>query len=384
MQSIAYWDMDRLRILKVLAELEAAFEIRMAATLDELRAHASDKRVCAVLIGLPVDASEKVAGFFSRFAGSENCPVFILADAWIGQDSAAAAGSAGSHLIGPADIGSLRRMLAAAAADRANSGVDGRLFIGGSQGMRQVESLVRRYAESQLSVLILGETGTGKELVARAIHKLSPRGPKTIVALNCAAIPENLVESELFGAEKGAFTDAQHRRGALARASKGSLFLDEIGSMALNVQPKLLRALESGEYWRLGGDKPEKSDFRLICATGEDLESSIENGLFRKDLFYRISDLPIWIPPLRARLDDIPELAEHFCIKASQGACEISPGALDKLMEYPWPGNVRELKSVINRACAIVGRGTLMPENIIYIFPAASSSLTPSSLAQGL
>lgn len=385
MQSIAYWDMDRLRILKVLAELEAAFDIRMAATLDELRRYASDKAVCAVLIGLPLGASEGIAGFFSRLEGRGNCPVFILGDARIGQDSAAAAaGAVSGYLIGPADIGSLRRRLAAAAAERARAGHDGPLFIGRSQGMRQVENLVRRYAGSQLPVLILGETGTGKELVARAIHRLSPRGPKAIVALNCAAIPENLVESELFGAEKGAFTDAQRRRGALARASRGSLFLDEIGSMALSVQPKLLRALESGEFWRLGGDRPEKSDFRLICATGEDLKTAIEKGLFRKDLFYRISDLPIWIPPLRERLDDIPELAEHFCLKASQGVCELSPAALDKLMEYPWPGNVRELKSVINRACANAGRGLLKPENIIYIFPVPSLSFPISNQGQRL
>ena len=385
MQSIAYWDMDRLRILKVLAELEAAFDIRMAATLDELRRYASDKAVCAVLIGLPLGASEGIAGFFSRLEGRGNCPVFILGDARIGQDSAAAAaGAVSGYLIGPADIGSLRRRLAAAAAERARAGHDGPLFIGRSQGMRQVENLVRRYAGSQLPVLILGETGTGKELVARAIHRLSPRGPKAIVALNCAAIPENLVESELFGAEKGAFTDAQRRRGAFARVSSGSLFLDEIGSMALSVQPKLLRALESGEFLETGGDRPEKSDFRLICATGEDLKTAIEKGLFRKDLFYRISDLPIWIPPLRERLDDIPELAEHFCLKASQGVCELSPAALDKLMEYPWPGNVRELKSVINRACANAGRGLLKPENIIYIFPAPSLSFPISNQGQRL
>lgn len=383
MQCIAYWDMDRLRILKVLAELEAAFDIRMAATLDELNTHASDKAVCAILIGLPADPNEGIVGFFARFSGIRGCPVFILGNAWIEQGSAAARAVSGC-LIGPADIGSLRRRLAAAAAAHAHALTEGPLFIGRSQGMRQVEKLVRRYAESHLPVLILGETGTGKELVARAIHRLSPRGSKTIVALNCAAIPENLVESELFGAEKGAYTDAQSRKGALARACKGSLFLDEIGSMALNVQPKLLRALECGEFWRLGGGKPEKSDFRLICATGEDLKTAIENGLFRKDLFYRISDLPIWIPPLRDRLEDIPELAHHFCLKASGGFCELSSAALDKLMDYSWPGNVRELKSVINRACAIAGRGLLRPDTIIFIFPAVASPYQISSQAQRL
>lgn len=386
MQSIAYWDLDRLRILKVLAELEAVFEIRMAATLEELRFYASEKAVCAIIIGLPLYPNEGIASFFARFEAVSDPPVFVLGDAWIegsGAQAAAARGGAGC-LIGSADIGSLRNRLAAAATEHARWADKAPLFIGKSQGMRQVESLVRRYAESQLPVLILGETGTGKELVARAIHTLSSRNSKTIVALNCAALPENLVESELFGAEKGAFTDAQRRSGALARASKGSLFLDEIGSMALSVQPKLLRALESGEYWRLGGDKPERSDFRLICATGEDLKTAIEKGLFRRDLFYRISDLPIWIPPLRDRLEDIPELAEHFCLKASKGFCELSQAALGKLMEYSWPGNVRELKSVVNRACAITGHGTLEPENIIFIFAEVAASLPFSSPGQRL
>ncbi|GEM_PF-784597 len=384
MHSIAYWDMDRLRILKVLAELEAVFEIRMAATLDELQSYASDKAVCAILIGLPLYPNEGIASFFSRFESIAGPPVFVLGDAWKegnGAEAAAARGGRGCR-IGLADIGSLRRRLAAAATECTRNANHTPLFIGQSQGMRQVESLVRHYAESPLPVLILGETGTGKELVARAIHTLSPRNLKTIVALNCAAIPENLVESELFGAEKGAFTDAQRRSGALARASKGSLFLDEIGSMASSVQPKLLRALESGEFWRLGGEKPERSDFRLICATGEDLKTAIQKGQFRRDLFYRISDLPIWIPPLRDRLEDIPELADHFCLKASKGFCELSPAALDKLMGYSWPGNVRELKSVINRACAIAEQGTLGPENIIFIFPEVAAFLPISNRVQ--
>jgi transcriptional regulator with GAF, ATPase, and Fis domain len=378
--------MDRLRIIKVLAALEAAFEIRMAASLDELHAQASDKAVCAILIGLPVGPNEGITRFFTRLGTMPGCPVFVLGDAWIeGEGKVAAAARCGLEcLIGPAEFGSLRCKLAAAAAEHARMGNQSPLFIGHSQGMRYVENMVRCYANSPLPVLILGETGTGKELVARAIHKLSGRNAKTIVALNCAAIPENLVESELFGAEKGAFTDAQRRSGALARASKGSLFLDEIGSMAISVQPKLLRALESGEFWRLGGDKPEKSDFRLICATGEDLKTAIEKGFFRKDLFYRISDLPIWIPALRERGEDIPELANHFCLKASGGFCEISSPALDKLMNYSWPGNVRELKSVINRACAIAGRGLLRPEHIIFIFPSAAASLSILSQVQRL
>ncbi len=376
MRAIAYWDMDRVRIKRILAELEAFFELRMASTLGELRAQARDSSVCALIIGLPAEGGNGIASFFARFEAPRGFPLFILGnlplhckdrgDIRITTDEGC--------LLGPGEYGALKDRISLAVQKRSAAELRLPHFIGRSKAMAEVKAQAASCATRNLPVLILGETGTGKELVARTVHGLSSRSGRDLVALNCAALPENLVESELFGVEKGAYTDAQCRRGALARASGGSLFLDEIGSMALSVQPKLLRALEIGEYWRLGGERPEKSEFRLICATGEDLWMGIEKGIFRKDLFYRIAVLPIKIPALRERPEDIRDLALHFCNEASDGLCNLSDSAIEKLMSYPWPGNVRELKSVICRACAYSHRGMLGPDEIIFIYSKAFSS----------
>lgn len=369
MKAIAYWDIDSLRIRKVLDELGSGFDVRMAATLGELQIYASDRGICALIVGLPPTDQEGVASFLATIAGPRDCPVFVLGEEQCSplSDPPRADREKSGYFMCPGELSSLRQKILASADKRKMTEEDS-VFIGRSAAMREVATLVRKYADSRHPVLILGETGTGKELVACAIHTRSSRRDKPFIALNCSALPENLVESELFGAEKGAFTDAVRHRGALARAAKGSLFLDEIGSMALSVQPKLLRALETGEYWMLGAEKPEKSDFRLICATCEDLEQQIERGFFRKDLFYRISDLPINVPPLRDRVEDVADLAEHFCFQASKGYCELSAAALAKLMAYRWPGNVRELKSVINRACANVQRGSIGDGDITFMF----------------
>lgn len=240
-------------------------------------------------------------------------------------------------------------------------------LLGSSPCLREVMQKVELYAMSDLPVLILGETGTGKELVAREIHARSARSGGPFVAINCSTIPDTLAESELFGTEKGAFTDAVKHRGAIARASGGTLFLDEIGTLSVPTQPRLLRVLESGEYRRLGSDAIEKSDFRLVCATCGNLLEMVEEGLFRDDLLYRISDLPIVLPPLRERGGDLQELARFFCLKSGKGSCELGSDAMEKLASYSWPGNVRELKSTIGRACANVGSGKIRADDITFI-----------------
>ena len=366
MKAIVYWDIDSLRIRRVLDGLDPEYEVRLAATLGELQTCVAARAYSAMIVGIPSADPDSVVAFLESLLASAACPVFVLAGRQIPRGMSA---SKPYCFIHSDELSSLRLKIAAAIVTQAagEKGTASRLFIGKSKEMQRVSCLVRKYADSRHPVLILGETGTGKELVANALHSCSARKGRPFIALNCSAIPENLVESELFGTEKGAFTDAVRHNGALARAANGTLFLDEIGNMALSVQPKLLRALETGEYWRLGADGPERSEFRLICATCEDLEAQMKRGLFRADLFYRISDLPIHVPPLRERVEDIAELADYFCLQSSKGFCSVSDGALSRLSAYGWPGNVRELKSVINRACANVQKGSIGEDDIVFM-----------------
>jgi transcriptional regulator with PAS, ATPase and Fis domain len=230
--------------------------------------------------------------------------------------------------------------------------------------MLRIYELITQVASTTASVLIQGETGTGKELVARAIHHQSPRRDNPLVAVNVAAIPEPLVESELFGHEKGAFTGAQKRRlGRFELAHGGTIFLDELGSLRLDGQAKLLRVLQEHEVERLGGTQTVKLDIRLLAATNVDLKQAVAAGTFREDLYYRVNVLTIRLPPLRERADDVPLLAAHFVRKYSQkfgrAVQDISPVALDLLKSYTWPGNVRELENIVERAVALA-RGPVL------------------------
>jgi DNA-binding NtrC family response regulator len=223
-----------------------------------------------------------------------------------------------------------------------------------SDAMRRVMAQVDRVAASESRVCILGETGTGKELVARAVHERSPRRDRPFVTVNCAAVPSELIESELFGHEKGAFTGAAARHlGKFEQAHGGTLFLDEIGDMPPAMQAKLLRLLQEGELERIGGDRPIVVNTRVIVATHRDLESLVRKGTFREDLYHRIFVFPITMPPLRERVDDVPLLAEHFAqIVAEQNGWKprgFTQEALDALVRYTWPGNVRELRNVVER-----------------------------------
>ena len=227
-------------------------------------------------------------------------------------------------------------------------------LLGSTEAMKDLFDSIRRVARSSTTVVIRGESGSGKELVALALHDLSQRRDRAFVSVNCAALPETLMEAELFGYEKGAFTGAiAAKQGRIELAHRGTLFLDEIGTLSPALQSKLLRVLEAHTLVRLGGNKPLKVDFRLLTATNEDLEKAVEEGRFREDLYYRIHVVPLFVPPLRERMDDIPLLVEYF-IKVYSAANHIPPkrvedDALQVLKRYPWPGNVRELENVVQR-----------------------------------
>ena len=238
-------------------------------------------------------------------------------------------------------------------------------ILGSSQRVQAMKTLIRRVANTAVSVCILGETGTGKELVANAIHKLSRRAAKPFIKINCAAIPKELLESELFGYEPGAFTGAarQGKIGKFELANGGTLLLDEIGEMPLNLQAKLLRVLQAGEVERVGGTAPIPIDVRFLCSTNRDLQQMIQAGTFRADLYYRINTMEITVPPLRERPEDIPDLAAFFVEKANRrndlAITGISPQVYGLLRTYSWPGNIRELEHSIERACVLRGQGML-------------------------
>jgi two-component system response regulator HydG len=241
-------------------------------------------------------------------------------------------------------------------------------IIGASAAIRDVVEMARRVADSDATVLVLGESGTGKELVAHEVHRASPRARKPFVAVNCSAIPEGLLESELFGHEKGAFTGAgRQKRGRLELAASGTIFLDEIGDMSPQLQAKLLRFLQDHTFNRVGGSVEITVDVRVVAATNRDLEAAVADGSFREDLFFRLNVVTIEIPPLRERKEDIPLLVEHFLrLRAERGSKpkKMSPRAMQAVMDHDWPGNVRELENAIHRAVVLSRGETVFPEHL--------------------
>ena len=260
------------------------------------------------------------------------------------------------------------------------------LLIGSSAGMRSVCKQVGRVAGQDVNVLILGESGTGKELVARAIYHHSRRSEAPFLAINCAALTESLLESELFGHEKGAFTGADRRRvGKFEQADGGTIFLDEIGDMAANTQAKMLRLLQEGRFERVGGNESITTNVRIIAATNKDLEAMIDKNQFRLDLYYRLRGLSILIPPLRERRDDIPELAHYFLFRFNReldtSVTSIAEETLERLQEHPWPGNVRELQNTVREALIRSAGPTLLPE-FLPDTTSRESSLAPITLPE--
>jgi Nif-specific regulatory protein len=263
-------------------------------------------------------------------------------------------------------------------ASRVHSGI-----VGQSKGMQEVFEAVTRVSPSQATVLLRGESGTGKELIARAIHQHGPRAGGPFIKLNCAALPEPLLESELFGHERGAFTGAvQARKGRFELADRGTLFLDEIGDVPLGTQAKLLRAIQEKRFERLGGTRTLTVDVRIIAATNRNLEKAMAEGAFREDLYYRLNVLPIFLPPLRSRREDIPALVEHFLARfnaENRKRVRVTGRTLQALLAYPWPGNVRELENVIERLVVLASRGLVLPEDL----PSVITTLEPGSGAGG-
>ncbi|RMG68535.1 MAG: sigma-54-dependent Fis family transcriptional regulator [Nitrospirae bacterium] len=238
-------------------------------------------------------------------------------------------------------------------------------IIGKSEKMQSLLSSIPKIAQSGANVLITGESGSGKELFARALHNLSPRAEKAFVAINCASFPEGLLESELFGYMKGAFTGAvQNKEGLFEIADGGTLFLDEIGEMPISLQAKLLRVLETGTFRRLGGLKDITVDVRIVAATNRNLQDAIKEGIFREDLYYRLNVIPIHIPPLRERREDIPLLVDYFLEKSGASNIKFSPEAMDLMINYEWRGNVRELENVIERVVLLSEREFILPEDL--------------------
>ena len=310
-----------------------------------------------------------------RIKAFNPCLPVLIMTAYSSVDTAVGALKAGAfdYLHKPLDFDELRSGLERAMAHgglRQEPGGDSDAaptgMIGSAPAMRELFAMIRAVAPSEASVLVLGESGTGKELVAKALHEGSPRGARRLVTVNCAALAENLLESELFGHEKGAFTGAQRQRdGLFVQADGGTLFMDEIGEMPVALQAKLLRALQQGEVQRLGSDRPVRVDVRIITATNRDLQAEVAAGHFREDLYYRLNVIALRVPALREWPEGIPLLARHFLDRFAQRNRKsfrgFTPRAMDLMLRHDWPGNVRELENAVERA-VILAPGDMITE----------------------
>jgi DNA-binding NtrC family response regulator len=358
------FDSDERRRECLSAALARECAVHESARLSDLSPDAGRVHPTVVIIGFRDAESIDVLAAIDRLHAADRRLSVVLVTTPGSEDTAIAALRAGvkDYLREPLDKDALaacvRRCFASDASRRppqrtARTASDPRdRFIGSSGAMRALGDQLVRVAQSEATVLITGETGTGKELVAERIHDYSARRAGRFVSVNCAAIPESLLESELFGYESGAFTGAvRAREGLLQLANRGTIFLDEVGDLALQAQAKLLRAIETREVHRLGGTRPEKLDVRIVAATNQDLDSALEAGRFRKDLYFRLNVARIHLPPLRERRSDIVPLLEHYLRVLNRGphagAAGFSPEAIAALQTYDWPGNVRELKNLV-------------------------------------
>ncbi len=347
---------------------------------DEMERRARRLVDAGLVILVPGDDGSFLEGLRERLAGlrelAAGLPVILVGDALDASAVAAALRSGVDEVVFVEREGDAARERLAPLLERRRSMVAGRLFppgpgvpemIGASPRMRQVADLVQRVAASDATVLVLGESGTGKELIARALHAFSPRRKKPFVAINCAAIPETLLENELFGHEKGAYTGANARAiGKVEAAEGGTLFLDEIGEMPLQLQAKILRLLQDHTYDRIGGTRTRKADIRVVTATNRELKEEVAAKRFREDLYYRLSVVPVELPALRERPEDIPVLArailERLARRLERPGLRLSPEAMDRLVRYRWPGNVRELENELERAAVLSASDEIGPE----------------------
>ena len=329
--------------------------------------------VCIALTDLRMPGMDGM-DFIRTVTARKNAPLIIMLTAYGSVQTAVEALKVGAYdyLSKPVDLDNLEMMLERGMkvlrdrAEKNGAAHEGGAvnIIGSSAAMTAVLDSIRQVAATKATVLVTGESGTGKELVAQAIHKLSPRANKPFRPVHCAALSENLLESELFGHEKGAFTGANERvAGRFEMADGGTLFLDEIGEISLSVQVKLLRVLETRQFERVGGSETLTVDVRVVAATNRDLRAMVEQGTFREDLFYRLNVVNIRIPPLRERREDIPEILDFYLKKSAadngKDVADISPEALGVLMAYDWPGNVRELRNCVERMVVFARGATL-------------------------
>jgi DNA-binding NtrC family response regulator len=356
-------------------ELSPWFEVYVRNGYDDLARWSREANVAAVLLDIDTDGADPFGGLpvlneLRRL--NEKITLFSLSRARARSvEKQALNAGADAHFRNPVEVTELRVVLVETMRRRSEEAERERMrlqsieasrfqdFVGASEPMRLVYDAIQQVAGSSINVLIRGESGTGKELVARAIVALSRRANKPYIRVNCAALPENLIESELFGSERGAFTGASESRpGQIELADGGTLFLDEIATLTVPLQTKLLRVLEDHLVQRLGGRTQRKIDFRLICATNEPLEEMTRTGRFREDLYYRIHVIPIDLPPLRERNGDIPLLCDYFlqvhCVANGMPVKRISAEALSVFEEHTWPGNVRELENLIQRLVVTV------------------------------
>jgi DNA-binding NtrC family response regulator len=358
---------------ELVPEIIPWFQLVLREDFDDLARWTREAHVVAVLLDIDTDDTEGPeahGGLPVLYEMRRLNPDFVLVSLSRSRtrsvERQALEAGADVHFRRPVDIAELRLALADALRKRTEDAAREQMrrqaiessrfqdFVGASEAMRYVYDAIQQVAGSSINVLIRGESGTGKELAARAIVALSPRARKPYIRLNCAALPENLIESELFGSERGAFTGAtESRPGQIELADGGTLFLDEIATLTLPLQTKLLRVLEDHQVQRLGGRTLRQIDFRLICATNEPLEEMARTGRFREDLYYRIHVVPIHLPPLRERAGDIPLLCEYFlerhCLANGLPVKQLADNALSVFEEHTWPGNVRELENLIQR-----------------------------------
>jgi DNA-binding NtrC family response regulator len=365
---------------KILSDLRPQFETLEGDDYDDAVRLLQEAALDVLLLGLPIESGgvRECVELLGRLDGSNIDTLVIVLSSDEKKSTALKVIDAGSYdyFIKPIDTDVLRHLLERAV-EKLHIQRENRLLreeisrknalgdlIGATESMQHVFESIKRMARATTNVIIRGESGVGKELVARALHEQSPRKSRAFVSVNCAALPEGLMEAELFGYEKGAFTGAvATKEGRIELAHQGTLFLDEIATLTLALQSKLLRVLEDRSLTRLGGKKQTKVDFRLICATNEDLEEMVREGRFREDLYYRIHVVPIFVPALRERVDDIPVLAEYFvsiyCAANGFPLKRIADDAMLALKRYPWPGNVRELENAIQRIVIMTDGDTI-------------------------
>ena len=377
---------------KIASALRSDFEILEGEDYEAAEKLLQESDLDILLLGLPIASGgvRECVNLLTRLDGSNIDTLVLVLSSDEKKATALKVIDAGSYdyFMKPVDLDVLRHLLERAVEklriqrenrilreeiSRKNTLGD---FIGATDAMHHLFDSIKRIARATTNVIIRGESGVGKELVARAIHDQSPRRSRAFVSVNCAALPETLMESELFGYEKGAFTGAvATKEGRIEVAHQGTLFLDEIATLTLPLQSKLLRVLEDRSLTRLGGKKSIRVDFRLISATNEDLEEMTRQGRFREDLYYRIHVVPIFVPALRERVEDIPALAEYFvsvyCAANGIPAKRIADDALSALKRYPWPGNVRELENSIQRLVVMTDGDTIslndLPPEMIHV-----------------